>query len=79
VAPASFGDLQAIAAELRKAYRAWADGLARDFAAICRDKFQHVLPDAFVTEMLAAYLLDVTETVAYLRAAPPSRRADASP
>jgi hypothetical protein len=29
-------------------------------------KFEHVLPDAFVTEMVAAYLLDTNETTAYL-------------
>ena len=30
-------------------------------------KFQQALPDAFAVEMVGAYLLDVTGTVAFLR------------
>ena len=39
-----FGDLKACVHVLRTAYRAWADQLARDFAAVCREG--GFLPDA---------------------------------
>ena len=32
-----YGELREVATELRRAHRAWADGMARDFAALCKE------------------------------------------
>lgn len=32
-----YGELREVATELRRSHRAWADGLARDFAALCKE------------------------------------------
>lgn len=67
-----YGELREVASELRRAYRTWADQLAKDFAALCRDLGflpssalrqrnlfeQVVLPLTQTGEKVAVFLID---------------------
>jgi hypothetical protein len=67
-----YGTLREVATELRQAHRAWADQLARDFAALCKDHgflpspelrqrslFEQVVhPLTLTSEKIAVFLID---------------------
>ncbi len=67
-----YGELREVATELRRAHRAWADGMAREFAALCKEHgflppaalqqrtlFEQVVhPLALTGEKLAVFTID---------------------